>query len=78
MSYPYTRFSSNNLPCEHGGCTYAIWRHLGPDNASLVGHISRTRRGTWQVDVATRYYGQRITETIRFADAKQLARELLA
>lgn len=76
--YPFTRFSSRNLPRENGGATYAIWRYRGPGDAQLVGHINRNRRGMWQVDIATRYYGQRITETAKFADAKHMARELLA
>ena len=78
MAYPETRFSSHNLPRENGGATYAIWRHLAPDNQYIAGYISKTRRGTWQVDIATRHYGQRIKETRKFADAKLMARELLA
>jgi len=78
MKYPFTRFLSRNLPREYGGATYAVWRHLGPGNCEIKGYISRTRRGTWQVDIASRYHGQRIAETPRFADAKQMARELLA
>jgi hypothetical protein len=78
MTYPYTRFSSYNLPRENGGATYAIWRHIGPGNACVKGYISRTRRGAWQIDIASRYHGQRITETARFADAKRMACELLA
>lgn len=76
--YPFTRFSSHNIPHENGGAVYAIWRHLGPENCQIKGYISKTRRGTWQVDIASRYHGQRITETPRFSDAKQMARELLA
>ena len=78
MTYPKTTFSAHNLPRENGGATYAVWRHIGPGNSALKGHISRTRRGTWQVDLATRYYGQRITETRYLKDAKRMARELLA
>lgn len=77
-SYPYIHFSSHNLPHENGGATYAIWRFRDPEDCEFKGNISRARRGTWQVDVASRPYGQRIAETARFADAKQMARELLA
>jgi hypothetical protein len=77
MAYPLTRFTSRNLPHENGGATYAVWRHHGPGNCEVKGYISRTRRGTWQIDIATRY-GQRITETPHFSDAKQMVRELLA
>jgi hypothetical protein len=78
MQYPCTRFTSRNLPRENGGATYAVWRHLASGNGEIKGYISRTRRGTWQVDITSRYHGQRIAETPRFADAKQMARELLA
>ena len=78
MKHPCTRFSSHNLPHENGGATYAIWRHIGSQNPHIAGYISKTRRGTWQIDIATRYHGQRITETASFADAKQMARDLLA
>lgn len=68
--YPFTRFSRKG----------EVWRHLGPDNQRIVGFIDRkrTRRGPWQIDIATRHYGQRITETRLLADAKQMCRELLA
>lgn len=78
MRYPCTTFSSYNIPHENGGAVYAIQRRIGPGNSEIKGYISKTRRGTWQVDIASRYYGQRITETRYLADAKQMARELLA
>ena len=81
MMQPVIRFSSYNLPRENGGATYAItWRgeHTGRLPVT-VGYLSRTRRGTWQVDIAGHWAGRPIIkETARFADAKRMARELLA
>ena len=81
MTQPVIRFSSRNLPRENGGATYAItWRgeYTGRSSAT-VGYLSRTRRGTWQVDIAGHWAGRPIIkETARFADAKRMARDLLA
>jgi hypothetical protein len=76
--YPYTNITRWNVPLENGSPVYAVWRHLAADSASVKGFITKTKRGTWQIDLATRYYGQRITETDSFTDAKVMARELLA
>jgi hypothetical protein len=77
MPYPFTSFSSRNIPHENGGAVYAVWRYLGPCNGEIKGYISRTRRGTWQVDISSRYHGRRVEETPRFADAKRMACRLL-
>lgn len=77
MKYPFTKISRWNT-YENGARVYAVWRYLASDNASIMGFIAKTRRGTWQLDLDTRYYGQRITETERLSEAKQMAKELLA
>lgn len=76
--YPTTSFSSYNIPWENGSAVYAIWRKLAPDNLHVAGYISRTKHKTWQIDLATRHYGQQIKEFVSFKDAKQAAKELLA
>ena len=76
--YPFTNITRLDAPLENGSPVYAVWRHLAADSASVKGFITKTRGGTWQIDLATRYYGQRITETAKFSDAKVMARELLA
>lgn len=78
--YPCTNITRYDGPpqYENGSPVYAVWRHLAADSASVKGFITKTRRGTWQIDLATRYYGQRITEVASFTDAKVIARELLA
>lgn len=73
MNYPHLGFTKTSTPQE-----YEVWRHLSPHNTLVVGYINRTKRKTWQIDIATRHYGQRITEIKYFEDAKQMARELLA
>lgn len=75
--YPYTKISRWNH-YENGSPVYAVWRYLAADNASVRGFITKTKMGAWQLDLATRYYGQRITEVTKFSDAKAMARELLA
>lgn len=79
-NYPFTNITRyDGLPQrENGSPVYAVWRHLAADNASVKGFITKTERGTWQIDLATRCYGQRITETSSFSDAKTMVRELLA
>lgn len=78
--YPFTNITRYDGPpqYENGSPVYAVWRHLATDSASVKGFITKTKRGTWQIDLATRYYGQRITEAASFADAKTMVRELLA
>lgn len=76
--YPSTNITRWDAPLENGSPVYAVWRHLAADSASVKGFITKTRRGTWQIDLATRYYGQRITETAKFSAAKAMVRELLA
>lgn len=78
MKYPRISFSSRNIPRENGGAVYAIIQYRNPQSCQIKGYISKTRWGSWQVDIASRHYGQRITDTKRFADAKQMARDLLA
>ena len=77
MEYPFTNISRLNV-YENGSPVYAVWRHLAPQSASLRGCITKTVRGTWQIDLATRHHGQRITEAKQFVDAKRMCRELLA
>jgi hypothetical protein len=76
--YPYTKVMHFNDCRENGLPVYAVWRFLAADNASIKGTITKTLRGTWQVDLDTRHYGQRIAETAKFSVAKVMARELLA
>ena len=76
--YPFTNITRLDAPLENGSPVYAVWRHLAADSASVKGFITKTERGTWQIDLATRCYGQRITEATSFADAKIMVRELLA
>jgi hypothetical protein len=78
--YPFTKITRWDGPpqYENGSPVYAVWRHLAADSASVKGFITKTRRETWQIDLATRYYGQRITEAAKLSDAKVMARELLA
>jgi hypothetical protein len=76
--YPFTKITRWDAPRENGSSVYAVWRHLAADSASVKGFITKTRGGTWQIDLATRYHGQRITAVVRFSDAKVMARELLA
>jgi hypothetical protein len=78
IKYPFTKISFWVAPLENGSPVYAVWRHLAADSASVKGFITKTSRRTWQIDLATRYYGQRIIETAKFSDAKVMARELLA
>ena len=77
MKYPYTSISRWDA-YENGSRVYAVWRYIASDNMSIKGFITKTRRGTWQLDLSTRYYGNRITETERLSEAKQMAKELLA
>ena len=79
-NYPFTNITRyDGLPQrENDSPIYAVWRHLAADSASVKGFITKTKRGTWQIDLATRCYGQRITETSSFSDAKVMVRELLA
>jgi hypothetical protein len=77
-NYPHTKISRWSHARENGSPVYAVWRCLVADNASVKGFITKTTRGAWQLDLATRHYGQRITETRKLADAKLMARELLA
>jgi hypothetical protein len=76
--YPHTKISRWSDARENGSPTYAVWRCLTADNTSVKGFITKTTRGTWQLDLATPFYGQRITEVRKLADAKVMARELLA
>lgn len=77
MKYPATRFTRSGQK-ENGASVIEIWRSIGPRNESVKGYIAKNLRGMWQVDIATRYYGQRIMECATLSDAKQAARELLA
>jgi hypothetical protein len=77
-SYPFVTVRKFNDSHENGSPVYAIWYNHGPRSGYIRGFISKTRQKTWQIDVETRYYGQRIHEVRLFSAAKEMAKELLA
>lgn len=77
MKYPYTSISKVDMEKENGSPVYSIWRHIGPSNCSIKGYIAKTRWGTWQIEMTTRYYAFKDTERPTFKEAKELARSFL-
>lgn len=65
---------------ENGARVYSIlMKNENTERPVTVGFLSKTLRKTWQVDIAAHATGRTvIKETAKFADAKRMARELLA
>jgi hypothetical protein len=77
-TFPKTTISrQDNSPKENGASVYAIWRCIDTQNMMVKGFIRKSRDGKWLVDIATRYYGQRVDTYKTLAEAKTVAKNYL-